>query len=168
MSFNVNNLTVPANLNGPNLGGGFQGISPIQTLNNFKGGNDVLTRRIVTKSWNTTYATGNVNGLNRVTTPFRAISNLGDYLSRKNYSCGGPNPTNASRPGYKSRIGNLINVCDGTGIPASSTNVKFVPDASDYIKFKRQQVANRMYNDNSFGGDQSNASYVPLMRVRRF
>ena len=112
MSFNMNNLTVPANLNGPNLGGGFQGISPKQSITNYRGGDDVLTRRIVTKSWNTTYASGLVNGLQRVTTPFRAVENLGDYLSRKNYSCGGPNPTNASRPGYKSLIGNLINVCD--------------------------------------------------------
>jgi hypothetical protein len=168
MSFNMNNLTVPANLNGPNLGGGIQGISPKQSITNYRGGDDALTRRIVTKSWNTTYASGNVNGLDRVITPFRAVKNLGDYLSRKNYSCGGPNPTNASRPGYKSRIGNLINVCDGTGIPASSTNVKFVPDSSDYTTFKRQQAANRMYNDNSFGGDQNNASYVPMMRVRRF
>jgi hypothetical protein len=150
------------------LSGGFQGISPKQTLNNFKGGDDVLTRRIVTKSWNTAYATGLVNNYVRVTTPFRAVENLGDYLSRKNYSCGGPNPTNATKPGYKSRIGNLLNVCDGTGIPASSTNVKFVPDASDYTTFKRQQAVNRMYNDKSFGGDQSNASYVPMMRVRRF
>jgi hypothetical protein len=166
-NFNVNYLTIP-NLSGSNLGGGIQGVSPQQTITNYKSGGDALTRRIVTKSWNTAYATGTVNGKKRVTTPFRAVENLGDYLSRKNYSCGGPNPTSASRPGYKSRIGNLINICDGTGIPASSTNVKFVPDSSDYTTFKRRQAINRMYNDKSFGGDESNASYVPLMRVRRF
>ena len=168
MSFNMNNLTTRSDLSGTNLGGGFQGIAPKQFITNYRNGNDVLTRRIVTKSWNTAYATGLVNGYDRVTTPFRAVENLGDYLSRKNYSCGGPNPTHASRPGYKSRIGNLINVCDGTGIPASSTNVKFVPDSSDYTTFKRRQAANRMYNDKSFGGDESNASYVPMLRVRRF
>ena len=159
---------MPINLSGPNLGGGLQGISPQQTITNYRSGSDVLTRRIVTKSWNTPYATGQVNSINRVITPFRAVTNLGDFLSRKNYSCGGPNPTNATKPGYKSCIGNLINVCDGTGIPASSTNVKFVPDSSDYITFKRQQAINRLYNDKSFGGDESNASYVPMMWVRRF
>jgi hypothetical protein len=161
-------LTGVSNLNGANLGGGIQGISPQQTITNYKRSGDVLARRIVTKSWNTPYATGQVNGLNRVTTPFRAVGNLGDFLSRKNYSCGGPNPTNASKPGYKSNIGNMLSNCDGTGIPASSTNVKFVPDSSDYITFKKHQAINRLYNDKSFGGDESNASYVPLMRVRRF
>jgi len=151
-----------------NLGGGIQGISPKQTITNYKASDEVMTRRVVTKSWNTAYASGTVNGLNRVITPFRAVENSGDFLSRKNYSCGGPNPTNASRPGYKSIIGNMLNNCDGTGIPASSTNVKFVPDSSDYTKFKRQQAGNRVYNDSSFGGDQHNASYVPMMRVRRF
>lgn len=165
--FNVNYLNVPTNLGGTNLGDGIKGIAPKQTITNYKASDEVMSRRIVTKSWNTAYATGTVNGYKRVTTPFRAVENLGDFLSRKNYSCGGPNPTNASKPGYKSIIGNLTSNCDGTGIPASSTNVKFVPDSSDYVKFKRQQAINKMYNDNSFGGDQHNASYVPLLRARR-
>lgn len=156
------------NLNGANLGGGIQGISPQQSLTNYRSGDDVLSRRIVTKSWNTPYATGKVNGYKSKTTPFRAVGNLGDFLSRKNYGCGGPNPTNATKPGYGRNIGNMLNNCDGTGIPASATNVKFVPDSSDYTTFKKRQAMNRLYNDKSFGGDQSNASYVPMMRVRRF
>jgi hypothetical protein len=47
-------------------------------------------------------------------------------------------------------------------------NAKFVYDSSDYVRFKRLQANNRNYNDSSFGGDQSNASYVPLRAVRRF
>ena len=42
----------------------------------------------------------------------------------------------------------------------------FVPDASDYIKFKKQTAMNRNYNDLSKGGDDHNGSYVPLMHVR--
>ena len=155
-------------INVSNLGGGIQGISPQQTITNYKASDEVMSRRIVTKSWNTAYANGTVNGKSRVTTPFRAVGNLGDFLSRKNYGCGGPNPTNATKPGYKSRIGSMLNNCDGSGVPASCTNVKFVPDSSDYTKFKRQQATNRSYNDSSFGGDQHNASYVPLMRVHRY
>jgi hypothetical protein len=156
------------NLGGTNLGGGLQGISVKQPVISHRTGEDVAQRRVLTKSWNTAYATGNVNGLTRVTTPFRAVNNSGDYLGRVNYSCGGPNPTSASRPGYGIRIRNILQKCDSTGIPASSCNVKFVSDSSDYTKFRKQRASNLNYNDSSFGGDQNNASYVPMMRVRRF
>jgi hypothetical protein len=150
------------------LGGGIQGIAPKQTITNYKGGDQVLSRRVVVKSWNTPYATGAVRGRNRVTTPFRAVNNSGDFLSRTQYSCGGPNPTNADKPGWKSRIRSMFSNCDGSGIPASSCNVKFVADSSDYAKFKKYRAINQLYNDSTFGGDQSNASYAPLMGVRRF
>jgi hypothetical protein len=155
-------------LGGMNLGGGNTGISPKQTITNYKGSDQVLSRRIVTKSWNTAYATGNVNNKNRVTTPFRAVGNSGDFLGRIKYSSGGPNPTNASRPGYKSNIGSVLNNADNTGIPASSTNTRFVADSSDYIKFRKNRAINQLFNDKTFGGDQSHASYVPRMGVHRF
>ena len=150
------------------LGGGIQGIAPKQTITNYKGGDQVISRRIVVKSWNTPYATGAINGRNRVTTPFRAVNNSGDFLGRVQYSCGGPNPTNADKPGWKSRIRNMFSNCDGTGVPASSCNVKFVADSSDYSRFKKNRAINQLYNDSTFGGDQSHASYAPLMGVRRF
>jgi len=150
------------------LGGGIQGIAPKQTITNYKGGDQVISRRIVVKSWNTPYATGTVNGRNRVTTPFRAVTNSGDFLGRVEYACGGPNPTNADKPGWKSRIRNMLSNCDGSGVPASSCNVKFVADSSDYSRFKKNRAINQLYNDSTFGGDQSNASYAPLMGVRRF
>jgi hypothetical protein len=150
------------------LGGGIQGIAPKQTITNYKGGDQVISRRIVVKSWNTPYATGTVNGRNRVTTPFRAVTNSGDFLGRVEYTCGGPNPTNADKPGWKSRIRNMLSNCDGSGVPASSCNVKFVADSSDYSRFKKNRAINQLYNDSTFGGDQSNASYAPLMGVRRF
>jgi len=155
------------NLGGKNLGGGIQGISPHQTVNNYKDSNQVMARRVLRNSWNNSYATDTVNGKNRVTTPFRAVNNSGDFLSRQHYICGGPNQVNASKPGWKGHIGSIISQCDTTGIPSSSCNVKFVADSSDYMTYKKQRAIMQTYNDNKFGGDQSNGSYEPLMRVRR-
>jgi hypothetical protein len=153
---------------GSNLGGGpFNGFSPMQTINNFKNSEDVINRRVLRSGWNTNYATGTVNGKSRVVTPFRAVNNLGDFLERKNYVCGGPNQVNATYPGWKNRIGSIISQCDGTGVPSSTCNVKFVADSSDYTKYRKLQSANHLYNDLKNGGDESNASYVDVMRVRR-
>ena len=150
-----------------NLGGPFQGYSPQQTLGNFKDSENVMVRRVLVKSWNTPYATGKVNDINRIITPFRAVSNSGDFLSRTAYVCGGSNQVNASRPGMKSIIGSIVSKCDGTGIPSSTCNVKFVADSSDYITFKKQQAMNRNYNELTNGGDQSHSTYAPLQAVRR-
>jgi hypothetical protein len=166
-NINVNYLNSP-NLGGRALGGGIKGISPKQTITNYKGSDQVMSRRLVVKSWNTAYATGVVNGKNRVTTPFRAVNNSGDYLGRIQYSCGGPNPTSASKPGWKNRIRNMFSNCDGSGVPPSSTNTRFVADSSEYSKFKKNRAINLNYNDVSFGGDESNASYVDRMAIRRF
>jgi hypothetical protein len=151
------------------LGGGpVPGYSPQQTINNFKDSEQTMMRRVLRKSWNTAFANGTYNNKGRITTPFRAINNSGDFLSRTQYACGGPNPTNVDRYKRKNNIGSMFNNCDGTGVPASSCNVKFVADSSDYTKFKKQSAMNRNYNDASNGGDQSNASYVPTMAVRRY
>lgn len=150
-----------------NLGNGIKGISPKQTITNYKGSDQVMSRKLVVKSWNTAYATGTVNGKSRITTPFRAVNNSGDFLGRVHYNCGGPNPTNADKPGWKSRIRSMFNNCDNTGIPASSTNVKFVADSSEYSKYKKLRAINVNYNDSSFGGDQSHASFVNRMAIHR-
>ena len=150
-----------------NLGGGIKGISPKQTVNNYKDSSQVMSRRVVTHAWNAAYATGKVNNKNRIITPFRAVNNSGDFLARTNYICGGPNQVNANKPGWKGHIGSIISQCDGSGVPSSTCNVKFVADSSDYITFKKQQAIGRTYNDSKFGGDESNASYAPLMAVRR-
>ena len=126
-----------------------------------------MSRRIIRNSWNGAYASGKVNDKNRLITPFRAVTNSGDFLGRVNYICGGSNQVNASKPGWKGHIGSILSKCDGTGIPSSTCNVKFVADSSDYITYKRQSAVSNTYNDSKFGGDQSNASYVPLMAVRR-
>lgn len=48
-----------------------------------------------------------------------------------------------------------------------SGNPKYVYDSSTYIKYKNNIAQQKVYNDKSFGGDDSNGSYVALMRVRR-
>lgn len=152
---------------GPDLGGGpYNGWSPVQTIGNEKGSEQVMARRVLVKSWNNDYTNGTYNDNARIVTPFRAVNNLGDFLQRKNYVCGGPNQVNADKPGWKGRIGSIISNCDGTGVPSSTCNVKYVPDSSDYIKYKKLQAQNRNFNDLKNGGYQ-NSSYVPLMAVRR-
>jgi hypothetical protein len=150
-----------------NLGGGINGISGPQTINGYKTYDNVTTRTVLRRAWNTQFARGNVNGYERITTPFRAVNNSGDFLGRVNYICGGPNQVNASYPGWKSRIGSIISQCDNTNIPSSTCNVKFVADSSDYSRFKREQAQNYTYNDIKDGGDDSNGSYVYLMAVRK-
>lgn len=154
-------------LGGSNLGGGpFNGYSPVQTLTNVKDSESTMSRRVLRDVWNSRYVSGRINGYKRAVTPFRAVENLGDYLVRVNYSCGGPNPQSAKKFGYGRLIGSVPQHCDATGIPPSTCNPKFVPDSSEYVRFKKLRAINKTYNDLSNGGDASNASYVPLMRVR--
>jgi hypothetical protein len=153
------------NLGSNVLGGPFNGYSAKQTINNYKDSEQTTLRRILRSGWNTQNASGTINSKKRVITPFRAVNNAGDFLSRKNYSCGGPNPTNASRPGYKRNIGSMWSNCDNTGVPAASCNGKYVYDSSDYTRFRKEQAGNRNYNDLKFGGDQSHGSYVNSMAV---
>lgn len=150
-----------------NLGGTVPGISVRQTANSMRNSEDALTRKVLRNAWNNTNVQSSLNGADgltyeRVVGPFRAANNLGDYLGRQNYVCGGPNPV-----GVYNRGGALRSNCDASGIQATSCNPKFVSDSSDYLKFKKQQAVVRNYNDNKFGGDASNGSYTALMRVRR-
>jgi hypothetical protein len=155
------------NLNGKKLGGGpFDGFSPKQTITNYKSSDMSMTRRILRDSWNTPYATGSYNNHKRVITPFRAVTNLGDFLARENYVCGGPSPITADRYKRKNNMGSIISLCDKTGVPSSSCNVKFVSDSSDYITYKKQQAINQTYNDLGFGG-YNNASFDAWMRIHR-
>ena len=150
------------------LGGGpYNGFSPAQTITNYKDSEQTTIRRILRNSWNNQQAVGTINGNKRIITPFRAVNNLGDFLSRQNYVCGGSNQVNADRPGWKGRIGSIISQCDGTGVAAGSGNMRHVPDSSDYIRFKKQRAIGKTYNDLKNGGDQSNGSYVALMAIRR-
>ena len=153
-------------LGGPNLGGGpFNGYSPKQTISSSKDGEQTAYRRVLRSSWNSTMLSS-INGRRPVVTPFRGVNALGDFLGRVNYSCGGPNPTNPSKPGRGRLIGSIPQQCDTTGIETTSCNPKFVADCSDYVRFKKLSAVNRTYNDLGYGG-ANNGEYVPLMAVRR-
>ena len=58
-------------------------------------------RYTLKNAWNTQYRSQlQRNNLKQsITTPFRAVNNAGDLLSRENYSCGGTCQTPQSRPG---------------------------------------------------------------------
>tara|TARA_A100001015_G_scaffold82391_1_gene91371 strand:- start:1784 stop:2314 length:531 start_codon:yes stop_codon:yes gene_type:complete len=123
------------------------------------------------QAWNGKAATGKVNNMKISATPFRAVNNAGDLLSREYYTSGGSNQVKTGRIKLAANQsatvlgGNLFSRPDATGIPSATTNVRFVYDGSDYTKFKKQQAINRNYNDWSYGGS-NNGSYVPLAHVR--
>ncbi len=101
------------------------------------------TRRILRDSWNGSYASSN----QRVGSGYKAVNNISDLLGRQNYSCGGPSQVQADKPGMKRLIGSNPNNCDGSGIPPSTTNTKWVSDTSDYIRYKKQRAIMRNYSD---------------------
>ena len=161
------------NYGGPNLGKGpYNGHSPVQTTDCYKTAEDAGFRKVLTKSWNGVGAVGIAIGngetqYKRVTTPFRAVDNSGDFLARNQYVCGGPNAVGRYRPGCYIRSGltGATDNCDGTGVEGASCNPKFVHDSSDYVKYRKLRAINQNYNDLSNGG-YTNSAYVPLMRVR--
>ena len=84
----------------------------------------------------------------RIITPFRAVNNAGDVLSRQNFSCGGTCQSFQSRPGLsglRHRFGSNTDSCIPSAVysslqlnsvvPASACNVKFVYDGSDYTTY---------------------------------
>lgn len=153
-----------------NLGGGpFKGYVTQQTQDNQRNGESSVYRKVLRDSWSNTADVVTVNGTDyyRITTPFRAVNNSGDFLGRMFYSCGGPNPTNPSKPGYGRNIGSVPQHCDGTQIVATTCNPRFVADSSDYVRFKKLRAIVKTYDDKGYGG-YNNGSYVPLMHVRRF
>lgn len=153
---------------GVNLGGGVNGISPPQMVNSMRTHENALYRRILRDSWGTGSLPKqqNVAGetFSRVATPFRAVMNQDDYLSRKGYICGGPTLSQVGgKPGLARLIRTPASHCDTTGIQGSNSNPRFVADSSDFIRFKKMNAVNNTYNDNKFGGDQHNASQSRYM-----
>ena len=181
VSRNPNSFVSPVGKPSP-LGGGYMGYSP-QLLgggagtdggSGMVGGSERSMERVILRqAWNGLYASGVVNGRKPACTPFRLVNNSGDYLSRQTYVSGGPNQVSGRirssvYGSWKVVAGHVQASNDGTGIPSSTCNVRYVCDGSDYTYFKRNQAINRTYNDYSFGGDQSNASQSAWRAVHRF
>jgi hypothetical protein len=165
-------------------GGAIQGWMPQQTQNVDKTYPEFEQIRWTLKeAWNTKYR-GQLrrNGLKQsITTPFRAVNNAGDLLSRDNYSCGGTCQTPQSRPGLhglRTHFGSVQSSCIPSAtysslqlinnIPAAACNVKYVYDSSDYTTYLKQRAVNKNYNDLSYGGDDSNSSQSAIRAIRRY
>ena len=184
-AFNGSNVAFAIFAKNPkNAGGAINGWMPQTTQNVDKRFTEFEQIRFTLKNaWNTTYPSQlKRNNLKQtITTPFRAVNNAGDILSRENYSCGGSCQSFQSRPGLsglKQRFGSVSDSCTPStayntlqlikNIPAASCNVKYVYDSSDYVTYLKQRAVNKNYNDYTFGGDQSNASQSAKRAIRRY
>ena len=170
--------------NPANPGGAIRGWIPQTTQLTDKRYTEYEQIRYTLKNaWNTTYPSQlRRNNLKQsITTPFRAVNNAGDILSRENFSCGGSCQTPQSRPGLhglRTHFGSVSTSCTPSAaynslqlikdIPAAACNVKFVYDSSDYITYLKQKAINKNYNDLSYGGDQSSASQSAQRAIRRY
>lgn len=167
-----------------NSGGAINGYMPQQTQNVDKRYQEFEQIRFTLKNaWNTTYPSQlkRDNLKKPITTPFRAVNNAGDLLSRLNYSCGGSCQSFQSRPGLRglrNHFGAVQDTCIPSAtysslqllnnIPASACNVKYVYDSSDYVTYLKQKAVNKNYNDLTYGGDQSNTSQSAIRAIRRY
>ena len=171
-------------VNPKNSGGAIKGYMPQAVQTNDKTYPEFEQIRFTLKNaWNTTYPSQlRRDGLKKsITTPFRAVNNAGDLLSRENYACGGSCQSFQSRPGLrglKVRFGATSISCTPSAaynslqllqnIPSATCNVKYVYDSSDYVTYLKQKAINKNYNDLSYGGDNSNASQSAQRAIRRY
>lgn len=137
-----------------------------------EGGNDRgMNRNYVVNVWNARAAKSTWNNYKMATTPFRAVNNAGDYLSRQYYTSGGSNQLygriNSAITPTAMTLGGGINFSkDNTGIPSCTANVKYVYDGSDYTRFKKMMATQKSYNDYSFGGANNGSQQaISLARI---
>lgn len=103
-----------------------------------------MERDVVRQVWNTNcYSKGTKHSGPQIG-GFRRVMNAGDYLARVNDGCGGSNQIN-SRPGAL-----VLSTKDGvrrcnSDIPVANTNVKYVYDSSDFIRYRREKSINKGY-----------------------
>lgn len=163
------------------FGFGMKGFSPQQVQDNDHTYADFEQPRFqVVQAWNNIYnrqiaATNATRPKNqrvgRVITPFRAVNNAGDILSRPNYSCNTGCQTFQSRPnvhGLNQRFGSQKIQCDDTVVPAGTCNGKYVYDSSDYSTYLKQKALQKTYNNLSNGGNQNSGSQVAWRAIRRY
>ena len=167
-----------------NPGGAINGWMPQQTQLTDKRYPEYEQIRFTLKNaWNTAYPSQlRRNNLNKsITTPFRAVNNAGDLLSRENYTCGGTCQSFQSRPGLRGlrgHFGSVQNTCVPSAvynnlqmladIPAAACNVKYVYDSSDYVRYLKQKAVNKNYNDLTYGGDDFKSSQSAQRAIRRY
>jgi hypothetical protein len=171
------------------LGGGLPGFIPQQLQLSDDTSEYPQNRFILKEAWNTNYLRAKIpstvtpgqpsSGVPaRGVTPFRAVTNSGDVLSRQNFSCGGTCQTFQSRPGLhglKIRFGHIGKNCYTSdayppepAIPAAACNVRYVYDSSDYSRYLKERAINKNYNNKSNGGNDYNASQSAWRAIRRY
>lgn len=156
-------------------GGGLHGYMPPPTMDVDKTYPEYEHIRFsLREAWNTHYKSqlyANLNTTKSAVTPFRAVTNSGDLLSRNYYSCGGACQTFQSRPGMfgiRQRLGGIHSACDGTNIPPATCNVRYVYDSSDYVTYLKQKAVSQNYNDITNAGNSSSASQSVIRRIKRY
>ena len=138
------------------------------------GSNRERMRFTLRDAWNGKAANRTYNGIKTNVTPFRAVNNAGDLMTRVAFTSGGSNQVNTGRIKLAANasarvLGGSIhnsNLPNPGNLPSANTNVKWVYDGSDYTRFKKQQAQNRNYNDYSFGGDIKSNTLIALGKVR--
>jgi len=102
----------------------------------------------------------------RIITPFRQAYNAGDVAGTVNQRTLEPasNQVNGIAPASSLRKYGRTPGASSGGKSLFTGNPKYVYDSSDYMRFRKLSAKNKNYNDISFGGDQSNASQVAIMR----
>lgn len=166
-------------------GGAIKGYMPQQNQTvdkSYENGLETI-RFTLKQAWNTNYnrQLRQSKLKTSITTPFRAVNNAGDILSRLNYSCGGSCQSFQSRPGLhglKQSFGSVQSTCIPSAvysslqlndkIPAAACNVKYVYDSSDYTTYLKQKAVNKNYNDISYSGNNNNASQSAMRAIKRY
>jgi hypothetical protein len=164
-------------------GGAIKGYMPQPLVDVDKTYPDFEQVRFTLKNaWNTTYPSQlKASNKKAIITPFRAVTNSGDLLSREYYSCGGPCQSFQSRPnlrGLRQRFGSNSDTCVpgviystyqlDPKIPAAACNGKYVYDSSDYTTYLKQKAVNKNYNDLSYGGNDSSTSQSAIRHIKRY
>uniref|UniRef100_A0A6C0BWJ1 Uncharacterized protein n=2 Tax=viral metagenome TaxID=1070528 RepID=A0A6C0BWJ1_9ZZZZ len=102
---------------------------------------------------------------NESITPFRQAYNAGDPNGYINQSSTGGESNHLNNIGLSSSL-RVYARSGGVKFNGKATfagNPKFVYAGDDYVRFKKLAAINKTYNDKSFGGDESNASFTSLM-----
>jgi hypothetical protein len=150
---------------GQPLGGLLGGGSGVDGGSGMEGGSSRATDRSILRR-----ALNNGYPANAIITPFRASFNAGDIAGTVNSYPSAATP--GSNQVISSRIATQLHSSFGgvnnQGSANYSGNSRYVNDSSDYVRYKKLIAENKTYNDLSFGGDNSNGSYVALKGTRRF
>jgi len=156
------------------LGGGIQGFQPKLLgggagTTGGSGMDGASTRGLARKVLRTGFGRFNQDEeghvVKKVITPFRQANNAGDPKGYINQSSTGGESNHLNSAGLSSSL-RVYARASGVKFNGKATfagNPKFVYAGDDYVRFKKLAAFNKTYNDKSFGGGESNASFTSLM-----